>query len=115
MDNLYLQQCHPGICGCCLINGYANVGLFHKVVSTVQLAAKFEIPENTSFYNAVISACAKTYDLMEMERVFNRMKDKQCQQNELTFSIMVDTYRKEGMNDKQLKQELLSNGCLHPQ
>ncbi|KAK8578401.1 hypothetical protein V6N13_116247 [Hibiscus sabdariffa] len=105
---------------CCLINGYANAGLFHKVISTVQLAAKFEVPENTSFYNAVISACTKAEDLMEMERVFNRMKDKQCQPNELTFSIMVDAYRKESMNDKiydleQLKQELLNNGCLQPQ
>lgn len=105
---------------CCLINGYANAGLFHKVISTAQLAAKFEIPENTSFYNAVIFACAKAEDLMEMERVFNRMKDKQCPPNELTFSIMVDAYRKEGMNDKiyyleQLQQELLNNGCLPSQ
>ncbi|KAE8717808.1 Pentatricopeptide repeat-containing protein [Hibiscus syriacus] len=105
---------------CCLINGYANAGLFHKVISTVRLAAKFEIPENTSFYNAVISACAKAEDLMEMERVFNRMKDKQCQPNELTFSILMDAYRKEDMNDKifdleLLKQELLNNGCLQPQ
>jgi len=37
---------------CCLINGYANAGLFHKVISSVQLAAKFEIPENTSLYKA---------------------------------------------------------------
>ncbi|TYI07197.1 hypothetical protein ES332_A10G210700v1 [Gossypium tomentosum] len=105
---------------CCLINGYANAGLFHKVISTAQLAAKFEIPENTSFYNAVIFACAKAEDLMEMARVFNRMKDKQCPPNELTFSIMVDAYRKEGMNDKiyyleQLQQELLNNGCLPSQ
>ena len=85
---------------CCLINGYANAGLFHKVISSVQLAGKFEIPENTSFYNSVISACAKAEDLMEMERVFNRMKDKQCLPNATTYSIMVEAYRKEGMNDK---------------
>ncbi|KAK6254295.1 hypothetical protein SCA6_015600 [Theobroma cacao] len=102
---------------CCLVNGYANAGLFHKVISSVQLAAKLEIPENTSFYNAVISACAKAEDLMEMERVFKRMKDKQCQPNSMTFSIMVEAYRKEGMNDKiydleQLKQEFLNNGSL---
>ncbi|XP_021290810.1 pentatricopeptide repeat-containing protein At3g06430, chloroplastic [Herrania umbratica] len=102
---------------CCLINGYANAGLFHKVISSVQLAAKFEIPENSSFYNAVISACAKAEDLMEMERVFKRMKDKQCQPNSMTFSIMVEAYRKEGMSDKiydleQLKQELVNNGTL---
>ncbi|XVE65467.1 hypothetical protein DITRI_Ditri08aG0002100 [Diplodiscus trichospermus] len=102
---------------CCLINGYANAGLFHKVISSVQLAAKFEIPENTSFYNVVMSACAKAKDLMEMERVFKRMKDKQCRPNEMTFSIMVEAYRKEGMNDKiydleQLKQELLNNDSL---
>ncbi|XP_022761296.1 pentatricopeptide repeat-containing protein At3g06430, chloroplastic [Durio zibethinus] len=102
---------------CCLINGYAIAGLFHKVISSVQLAAKFEIPENTSFYNSVISACAKAEDLMEMERVFKRMKEKQCQPNEITFSIMVEAYKREGMNDKmydleQLKQELLHNGSL---
>lgn len=96
---------------CCLINGYANAGLFHKVVSSIQLAGKFEIPENTSFYNAVISACAKAEDLMEMERVFKRMKDKQCLPNSTTYSIMVEAYRKEGMNDKiyyleQEKQEI---------
>ena len=92
---------------CCLINGYANAGLFHKVISSVRLAGKFEIPENTSFYNAVISACAKAEDLMEMERVFKRMKDNQCQPDNTTYSIMVETYRKEGMNDKvyDLEQE----------
>uniref|UniRef100_A0A2P2K6P6 Pentatricopeptide repeat-containing protein n=1 Tax=Rhizophora mucronata TaxID=61149 RepID=A0A2P2K6P6_RHIMU len=100
---------------CCLINGYANAGLFHKVISTVQLAAKFEIPENTSFYNAVISACAKAEDLMEMERVFKRMKDKQCKPDSRTYSIMVEAYRKEGMNDKvyeleQEKQEMIADG-----
>ncbi|KAL5564645.1 hypothetical protein UlMin_027809 [Ulmus minor] len=92
---------------CCLINGYANAGLFHKVISTVQLAGKFEIPENTSFYNAVISACAKADDLLEMERVFQRMKDKQCLPNSTTYSVMIEAYRKEGMNDKiyYLEQE----------
>jgi pentatricopeptide repeat protein len=100
---------------CCLINGYANAGLFHKVISSVQLAGKFEIPENTSFYNAVISACAKAKDLMEMERVFKRMKDKQCQPNSTTYSIMVEAYEKEGMNDKiydleQEKQEMMADG-----
>lgn len=79
---------------CCLINGYANAGLFHKVVGTFQLAGKFEIPENFSFYNSVISACVKAKDLMEMERVFKRMKDKQCQPNSATYSIMVKAYRK---------------------
>lgn len=93
---------------CCLINGYANAGLFHKVASTVQLAGRFEIPENTSFYNAVISACAKAKDFLEMERVFKRMKDKQCQPNSTTYAVMVEAYREEGMNDKvyDLKQEM---------
>ncbi|GAA0156761.1 hypothetical protein LIER_14173 [Lithospermum erythrorhizon] len=54
---------------CCLIRGYANAGLFHKVQSSVQLAAKLEIPENSLFYNAVIYASAKAGDLMEMDRV----------------------------------------------
>ncbi|KAA8527981.1 hypothetical protein F0562_035150 [Nyssa sinensis] len=100
---------------CCLIKGYANAGLFHKVVSTVQLAGNLEIPENTSFYNAVISACARANDLMEMERVFKRMKDKQCLPDSATYSIMVDAYREEGMNDKvhnleQEKQMMAANG-----
>lgn len=98
---------------CCLIKGYANAGLFHKVISMVQLAGKLEIPENTSFYNAVIYACARAEDLMEMERVFKRMKDKQCQPDSVTYSLMVDAYKKEGMNDKvydleQEKQETVS-------
>nr|POE69404.1 pentatricopeptide repeat-containing protein, chloroplastic [Quercus suber] len=96
---------------CCLINGYANAGLFNKVISSAQLAGKFEIPENASFYNAVISACAKANDLMEMERVFTRMKDKQCQPNSTTYSIMVEAYRKEGMTDKiyDLEQEMMAD------
>ncbi|XP_031271551.1 pentatricopeptide repeat-containing protein At3g06430, chloroplastic-like [Pistacia vera] len=94
---------------CCLINGYANAGLFHKVISSVRLAAKFEIPENTSFCNAVISACAKAEDLMEMERVFKRMKEKQTQPDSRTFDIMMEAYAKVGMNDKvyDLEQERL--------
>ncbi|KAL3754156.1 hypothetical protein ACJRO7_001413 [Eucalyptus globulus] len=97
---------------CCLIRGYANAGLFHKVLSSVRLAGKFEIPENTSFYNAVISACAKAEDLLEMERVYKRMKDKHCPPNSTTYSIMCEAYRKEGMNDKiydleQEKKELI--------
>lgn len=91
---------------CCLIKGYANAGLFHKVISSVQLAGKLEINENTSFHNAVIFACAKAEDLMEMERVFKRMKEKQCRPDSLTYSMMVDAYRKEGMNDKAYDLEL---------
>lgn len=99
---------------CCLINGYANAGIFHKVISIVRLAGRFQIPENTSFYNAVISACAKAEDLMEMERVFKRMKEKQCQPDDTTYSVMVEAYRKEGMNDKiyyleQEKQMLITD------
>ncbi|KAG4929459.1 hypothetical protein AAZX31_17G038300 [Glycine max] len=92
---------------CCLINGYANAGLFHKVISSVRLAGKLEIPENITFYNAVLSACAKAEDLMEMERVFKRMKDSQCQPDDTTYTIMIEAYRKEGMNDKiyYLEQE----------
>jgi len=85
---------------CCLVRGYANAGIFHKVVSTAQLAGKLEIPENTSFFNAVLFACAKAEDLMEMERVFTRMKEKHCQPDSTTFSIMTEAYRKEGMHDK---------------
>ncbi|KAM7259299.1 hypothetical protein ACFE04_015040 [Oxalis oulophora] len=102
---------------CCLINGYANVGLFHKVISIVQMAEKFDIRENTAFYNAVIYACARADDLMEMDRVFKRMKDKQCLPDSRTYSIMIEAYKKEGMNDRvydleQEKQnEMLTNTC----
>lgn len=94
---------------CCLIRGYSNAGLYHKVVHSVQLAEKFDIPENTSFYNAVISACAKSEDVMEMERVFKRMKGKLCPPNSTTYSVMIEAYRKEGMHDKiyDLEQEKL--------
>ncbi|XP_028783234.1 pentatricopeptide repeat-containing protein At3g06430, chloroplastic-like [Neltuma alba] len=96
---------------CCLIDGYANAGLFHKVISSVNLAKRFEIPENVSFYNAIISACAKAEDLIEMERVFNRMKDNQCQPDDTTYSIMIEAYSKEGMRDKiyYLEQEKQMN------
>ncbi|KAI7755421.1 hypothetical protein M8C21_027728, partial [Ambrosia artemisiifolia] len=92
---------------CCLIRGYANAGLFHKVISMVELAGKLEIPENTSFHNAVLYACAKADDLMEMERVYMRMKDKQCRADGTTYAIMIEAYKKEGMNDKvfDLEQE----------
>ncbi|KAK7347991.1 hypothetical protein VNO80_22537 [Phaseolus coccineus] len=92
---------------CCLIKGYANAGLFHKVISSVHLAGKFEIPQNIAFYNAVLSACAKAEDLMEMERVFKRMKDNQCQPDETTYMIMIEAYKKDSMNDKiyYLEQE----------
>lgn len=93
---------------CCLIRGYANAGLFPKVISSVQLAGRLEIPENTSFFNAVLYACSKADDLMEMERVFKRMKDKLCQPDSTTYSLMMDAYRKEGMTDKayDLEQEM---------
>ncbi|KAL7123711.1 hypothetical protein ABFS83_14G000800 [Erythranthe nasuta] len=93
---------------CCLIRGFANASLFHKVISMVQLAGRLEIPENTSFFNAVIYACSRADDLMEMERVFKRMKDKSCQPDSTTYSVMMDAYRKEGMSDKvyDLEQEM---------
>ncbi|KAL3829303.1 hypothetical protein ACJIZ3_018105 [Penstemon smallii] len=93
---------------CCLIRGYANAGLFHKVISSVQLAGRLEVPENTSFFNAVIYACSKAGDLIEMERVFKRMKSKLCQPDSATYSVMMDAYRKEGMSDKvyDLEQEM---------
>ncbi|RWW20427.1 hypothetical protein GW17_00015468 [Ensete ventricosum] len=91
---------------CCLLNGFSNADLFHKVVSTVQLAEKLEVPTNTSFYNAVISACARAGDLLEMERVFKHMKDRHCAPDTVTYHILVEAYRKEGMTDKiyDLKQ-----------
>ncbi|KAL0367849.1 UNVERIFIED_CONTAM: Squamosa promoter-binding-like protein 1 [Sesamum radiatum] len=78
------------------------------VISSVQLAGRLEIPENTSFFNAVIYACSRAEDLMEMERVFKRMKDKLCQPDCTTYSMMMDAYRKEGMSDKvyDLEQEM---------
>ncbi|KAL3321493.1 hypothetical protein AABB24_039225, partial [Solanum stoloniferum] len=104
---------------CCLIRGYANAGLFPKVINTVQLAGKLEIPENTSFFSSVIYACAKAEDLIEMERVFKRMKDKQCQPDDTTYSVMVEAYRKEGMTDKvyDLEQEkrMMSADSSHSQ
>ncbi|MQL74516.1 hypothetical protein Taro_006878 [Colocasia esculenta] len=92
---------------CCLINGFSNAGLFHKVVSMIQLAEKLEIPMNTPFFNAVISACAKAGDLVEMERVFMRMKERHYSPDPATYSIMVEAYNKEGMTDKiyDLEQE----------
>ncbi|XP_047332979.1 pentatricopeptide repeat-containing protein At3g06430, chloroplastic [Impatiens glandulifera] len=95
---------------CCLIKGYANGGLFHKVINCVELAGRMEIVENVTFYNAIIYACAKAGDLVEMERVFMRMKEKGCNPDSMTFSMMMDAYGKEGMNDRvfDLEQEKLS-------
>lgn len=92
---------------CCLINGYCNAKLFYKVVSSIQMAEKLDIPADTRFYNAVILACARAQDLMEMERVFKRMKEKHFAPDSDTFSIMMEAYRKEGMSDKiyDLEQE----------
>ncbi|KAL4590672.1 hypothetical protein LXL04_003612 [Taraxacum kok-saghyz] len=99
---------------CCLIRGYANGGLFHKVVNMVELAGKLEISENTSFYNAVIYACARADDLMEMERVFERMKGKECRGDNTTFDIMVEAYKKVGMNDKVYDLEQEREMTLNP-
>ena len=85
---------------CCLIDGFSNAGLFHMVISSIQLAERLEVPFNTSFYNSVLSACAKAGDLMEMEKVFKRMKDKHYTPDSTTYSILVEAYSKEGMTDK---------------
>ncbi|PHT33145.1 Pentatricopeptide repeat-containing protein, chloroplastic [Capsicum baccatum] len=57
--------------------------------------------------SSVIYACAKADDLIEMERVFKRMKEKRCQPDDTTYSVMIEAYRKEGMTDKiyDLEQE----------
>lgn len=46
-------------------------------------------------------------DLMEMERVFRHMKHMQCEPDAITYSILLEAYRKEGMTDKMyaLQQE----------
>ena len=85
---------------CCLINGFSKAGFFHKVVGMVKLAEKLGVPTDTSFHNAILGACAKADDLMEMERVFMHMKHKQCDPDAMTYSILVEAYRKEGMTDK---------------
>ncbi|KAK7411757.1 hypothetical protein VNO78_03195 [Psophocarpus tetragonolobus] len=112
MEHAFDQMCAEGLKAdtktfFCLINGYANAGIFHKVISSVSLAEKLEIPVNTSFYNAVISACAKEESFMEMERFFKHMKEKGCLPDNTTYSIMIEAYRKENMNDKiyYLEQE----------
>ncbi|KAJ4772276.1 Pentatricopeptide repeat-containing protein [Rhynchospora pubera] len=90
---------------CCLINGYSNAGLFHKVVSTIQFAERNEARANTAFHNAVLSACARAGDLLEMERVYKHMKEKGCVPDEKTYTILIEAYRKEGMNDKIFELE----------
>uniref|UniRef100_A0A3B6HT22 Pentacotripeptide-repeat region of PRORP domain-containing protein n=2 Tax=Triticum aestivum TaxID=4565 RepID=A0A3B6HT22_WHEAT len=92
---------------CCLINGFSNAALFHKVVGMVKLAERLDVPANTSFHNSVLAACAKAEDLMEMERVFRHMKHMQCEADAITYSILLEAYRKEGMTDKMyaLQQE----------
>jgi len=34
---------------CCLIDGFSDAGLFHKVVSSIQLAERLEVPFKSSF------------------------------------------------------------------
>ncbi|TKY72967.1 Pentatricopeptide repeat-containing protein [Spatholobus suberectus] len=92
MECAFDQLCAEGLKAdtmtfCCLINGYAN---------------------------AVISACAKEDALMEMERFFKLMKEKDCQPDNTTYSVMIEAYRKESMNDKiyyleQDKQMMISD------
>ncbi|CAN6470385.1 unnamed protein product [Victoria cruziana] len=99
---------------CCLINGYGSAGLFHKVVSSIQLAERLDVVMNTSFFNSVISACAKAKDLMEMERVYQRMKEKQCRPDDATYSMIMQAYQEEGMHDRvydldQERSKMLSN------
>jgi len=85
---------------CCLITGFSKAGQFHKVVGMVKLAERLDVPANTSFHNAILGACARADDLMEMERVFRHMKHTQCEPDAVTYSILVEAYRKEGMTDK---------------
>ncbi|XP_031486748.1 pentatricopeptide repeat-containing protein At3g06430, chloroplastic [Nymphaea colorata] len=103
---------------CCLINGYSSAGLFHKVVSSILLAERLDVVMTTLFFNSVISACAKAKDLMEMERVYQRMKKKQCRPDDATYSIMIQAYQEEGMYDKiydldQERSKILSNSVAH--
>ncbi|KAK8948543.1 Pentatricopeptide repeat-containing protein [Platanthera zijinensis] len=90
-----------------LIAGYGKAGFFHKVVSSIKLADRLEIQPNTAFYNAVLFACSKAGDLIEMERVFRRMKERRYLPDSTTYSVMVEAYRKVGMNDKiyELEQD----------
>lgn len=101
---------------CCLIAGYSNAGLFHKVVAAVQLAERAEVPMTTAFFNAVLSACAKAGDLVEMDRVFRRMKDARRSPDAATYAIMAEAYRGEGMTDRiyELEQELRSVAGMAP-
>lgn len=85
---------------CCLIDGFSRAGQFHKVVGMVKLAERLDVPVNTPFHNAVLGACARADDLVEMERVFRHMKHTQCEPDASTYSILVEAYRKEGMTDK---------------
>ncbi|CAL1412828.1 unnamed protein product [Linum trigynum] len=96
----------------CLVEGYAKAGVFHKVISAVQLAARLDVAKNTAFYNAVLSACGKAGDLLEMERVYERMKEEKCEADDRTYEVMIEAYRKEGMNDKvyYLEQEMKATG-----
>lgn len=105
MEYMFDQMCSEGMkvdmkIFCCFINGYVNVGFFYKVISSVQLVVKFEIFENIFFYNVVILVCVKVDDLIEMERVYMRMKERECVRDLRMFEIMVEVYEKEGMNDK---------------
>ncbi|XP_014499876.1 pentatricopeptide repeat-containing protein At3g06430, chloroplastic [Vigna radiata var. radiata] len=119
MERAYDQMVAEGLKAdtktfCCLINGYAKAGIFYKVMSSVVLAEKLQIHMNTSFYNAVISACAKEDSLIEMERFFKRMKEKECQPDDTTYSVMIEAYGKANMNDKiyyleQEKQMMISD------
>ncbi|CAN0902883.1 Pentatricopeptide repeat-containing protein At3g06430, chloroplastic [Linum grandiflorum] len=92
----------------CLVNGYADAGMFDEVASTVEMAERIDFVKDTSFYNAVISAWAKAEKLMEMEMAYEGMKEEKCEANSATYSVMIEAYRKVGMNDKvkYMEQEM---------
>ena len=95
---------------CGLIEGYSKAGMFHKVVDVVQIAGRAEVPTTTTFFNAVMAACARAGDLVEMERVFKRMKEAGKHSDNDTYSILIEAYAKEGMTDRiyELEQERAS-------
>nr|KYP47414.1 hypothetical protein KK1_030944 [Cajanus cajan] len=102
-----------------LIKALVEALQFEMVELLYDEMAKRSIMPNTLTQNIVvsgyvISACAKEDALMEMERFFNRMKEKECQPDNTTYSVMIEAYRKESMNDKihyleQEKQTMISD------
>ncbi|KAI4323435.1 hypothetical protein L6164_023041 [Bauhinia variegata] len=110
MDKYFKKMKHLGvkpnsITYCSLVSAYSNAGRIEKVDSIIRHVENSDVVLDTPFFNCIINAYGQAGDLKKMGELFWAMKERECEPDKITFTIMIKIYNTHGMTEAAHKLE----------